>query len=275
MKTITFFSLLGATLLFSTSVFAQAKTDSIAPKAVKPPVEKKGILRLTERSLEGGVHTEGWSIGYNTGEAHTYYKTDFWHFAFGELKDAREVVTSPQSGGSSGNGGARPFIFGKQNSFFMLQAGRSIKRQLSEKAEQRGVKVGYAYTYGATLGMLKPYYVDVLKPGGRGSSSYIVNSIRYSDSTENAFLSQGVYGASSFTKGLNEIKFLPGAFGRIGLNFDWLTNDEETLWSLQTGLRVDAFPAKIPLMVTQTGTTNQDKFIFFNLYAIIALGKRQ
>ena len=279
MKTISLLFLLCAT---ASTLFAQAPKDSIAPKKPAPAVEKKGILRLTERSIEGGVHTEGWSIGFNTGEAHTYYKTDFWHFGFGELKDLREVVSSPQNtGGGGGPGGsgngnaARPFIFGKQNSFFMLQAGRSTKRQLSEKAEQRGVKVGYAYTYGATLGMLKPYYVDVLRPGRGGGNTYTITSIRYTDSTQNAFLSEAVYGASSFTKGLNEIGFIPGAFGRIGLNFDWLTNDEETLWSLQTGLRVDAFPTKIPLMVTETGNVNQDKFMFFNLYAIIALGKRQ
>jgi hypothetical protein len=278
---------MAATLLFACAnhTFAQAKSLSdsiIAPKKAKPAVEKKGILRLTERSIEGGINTSGWSIGYNTGEAHTYYKTDFWHFAFGEIKDAREILSSTKNaGGGGGSGGgqnpqARPFIYGKQNSLLMLQAGRSTKRQLSEKAEQRGVKVGYSYAYGVSLGMLKPYYLDILKQQVRGSSgnSYIISSVRYTDTTANDFLYGNIYGASPFTKGLDEIKFLPGGFARLGLNFDWLTNDEETLWSLQTGLRADAYLTTVPLMVTPSNVTNTDKFVFFNLYAILQLGKR-
>lgn len=270
-----------ATVLFfacANTAFAQAKSLSdsiIAPKKAKPEVEKKGILRLYERSIEGGINTGGWSIGYNTGEAHTYYKTDFWHFALGEIKDAREMLSSTNtSGGGGQNPQSRPFIYGKQNSLLMLQAGRSTKRQLSEKAEQRGVKVGYSYAYGVSLGMLKPYYIDVLKLQAGGNNKYSINSIRYTDTTENEFLYGNIYGASSFTKGLGEIKFLPGGFARLGLNFDWLTNDEETLWSLQTGLRADGYLTAVPLMITPQGATNVDKFVFLNLYAILQLGKR-
>lgn len=270
---------IAVTLLFAcaNTVFAQAKSLSdsiIAPKQIKLAVEKKGILRLTERSIEGGVHTNGWSVGYNIGEAHTYYKTDFWHFALGEIKDSRETLSSTNGGGQGAQ--SRPFIYGKQNSLIMLQVGRSMKRQLSEKAEQRGVKVGYSYAYGASVGMLKPYYIDIIKQkrGGAGGT-YDITSIRYTDSTANQFLSGNVYGASSFAKGLDEIQFLPGAFGRIGLNFDWLTNDEETLWSLQAGLRADAYLTTVPLMVTPQNVTNVDKFVFLNLYAILQLGKRE
>jgi hypothetical protein len=251
------------------TAWAQTKTDTLAPKTPKPEVEKKGILRLQERSIEGSLNTAGWSVGYNTGEAHTYYKTDFWHFALGELKDPRETINPNNTNGGGGGGSqSRPFIYGKQNTFLMLQAGRCTKRQFSEKAEQRGVKVGYSYAYGASLGMLKPYYVEVLKAVS-GSNTYVTESIKYTPETADKFLYGNIYGATGFTKGLDEIKFVPGGFGRIGLNFDWLTNDEETLVCLQTGLRADAYLSKIPIMAN-----NDNRLLFLNLYATIQFGKR-
>jgi hypothetical protein len=247
-----------------------AAKDSVAPKG-KVPAEKKGILKTAEYALEGSVNTGGWGLAFNTGFDVNYYTTSFWHFGIAELKDTRETLsTSDRTRGIQ----AYPYIYGKQNGLLLLQVGKGRKRQLSDKASERGVKVGYSYLYGIQCGLLKPYYLDILDRSPNGIN-YTTRSIKYSPETINDFLNKDrIYGASPIFNGINETQLLPGAFGRIALNFDFLSDEEDYIWSVQTGLRTDAFIRDVPLMVDLPVLTDGNKFIHFNLFVALQFGKR-
>ena len=73
-------------LLFLGSTVAGQK--SFQPKQVD--FEWKGIVYRNEYSGNVTLHTNGYSIAYNSGKIKTYYKTNYYHVELGYMSDPRE-----------------------------------------------------------------------------------------------------------------------------------------------------------------------------------------
>ena len=156
-----FWSLFGALMLsiFLSSVFAQTV---VQPKSVNDN-SSVGIIYDNEWSAQARLITRGFGLGFHWGEIETYYKTNIYSV---HLDFFRHVKQSRQNRRPSiYNSVPRPFVFGKQNSFFSLKAGLGTKRYFSEKARQRGLAIGLTYQGGISLGFEKPYYLEVLNDG--------------------------------------------------------------------------------------------------------------
>ena len=126
--------------------------------------------------------------------------------------------------------------------------------------------VGYSWEFGGAIGMLKPYYLELIN---RLTDPPTIEAVKYSDATKTTFLDYGsIYGSSSFLKGLDEISFVPGAYGRLGIHFDWGAFDE-LVKSVDLGIMLDAFPKKINIMANA-----ENRPFFLNLYVHLQLGKR-
>lgn len=68
------------------------------------------------------------------------------------------------------------------------------------------------------LGLLKPYYLLVTR---NVDGRFITDQIKYSNETKEDFLDEyKIEGASSFRKGLSEIKIRPGANFKLALRLD-------------------------------------------------------
>lgn len=255
-------------LLCTISIFAQV---TFQPKQLD--FQNEGVIFDKEFTLDFRfLQTNGYSLGLNFGRIKTYYRTTFYHFDFGELKHIRqykqEGFNSPNVPGFGGN---NSFIFGKRNTFLVLRGGYGQKRYFSEKAKKQGLAVGISYEAGPTLGLLKPYYLD-LEYTIEDGRTVTIRSEKYGNENHDVFLDQSrIRGASGFTKGLGEISIVPGIHLQGSAHFDWGAFDE-FVKAVEAGIMVDVFFQKVPIMVEVDGVENQP--VFINLFINLQLGKR-
>lgn len=255
-------------LLTATVVSAQSVT--FQPRQLN--TENKGLVYEKEMAFNLRLHTYGWAIGLDIGQIRTYYKTRFYTFEIGELKHPKERRHSFDYPNQFSGRTSRAFIFGKQNNFYVLRGGIGVKRYFSEKAKRKGVAVGISYQGGPALGLIKPYYVDFIRPVS-GTNQVSIVSMKYNGSNYDEFTDVNrIYGATGFSKGLSEISLTPGLHGKISAHFDWGAFDE-FVKAFEAGIMVDVFFREIPLMVDNANSAENRPF-FINLYLTLQLGKR-
>jgi len=247
---------------------------SVAPLAAqtvfqpKPLTDvSKGIIYEKEYTVDFTLNTNGYAFGVTWGKLANYYKTNFYHVSVGEIRHPKEFRQNFKEINTTTGQTSNSFAFGKQNNLIVIRGGKGFKRYYSEKAKEKGVAVALTIEGGPTIGLLKPYYMDVKKfnEGNRGQ----IVSIKYSEETAADFLNPGIiFGASGFAKGLDEIRFLPGLHGKIAANFEWGAYDE-FIKAAEIGLMLDLFPRTVPIMVSDT-----NRAFFLNLYITLQLGRR-
>lgn len=235
---------------------------------------EQGVIYNKEFSIDFKIHTNGFGLGVNVGTLKTYYLTRFFNIEIGELKHPREFRQNFDFQLPGSNRISRAFIFGKQNSFFVLRGGVGEKRYLSEKARRKGLAVGISYEGGPSLGIQKPYYLELLRFLDAGND-FVIRSERYSEENADRFLNiNNIYGSSGFSKGLNEINIQPGIHTKVALHFDWGAFDE-FVKAMEAGLMVDAYFSRVPIMVESELTNNaENQRLFLNLYVNFQFGKR-
>lgn len=234
--------------------------------------DSKGTVYYKEFNLDFQIHTNGGGIGLNIGEIKSYYLTRYYHFALGEIKHPKEYrKNDPQIFSRS----AKSYIYGKQNNLFALRGGIGEKRYFSEKAKRNGVAVGVSYEGGISLGLLKPYYLDLIIVTNPGENQYVRRSEKYSPENEDLFIDPNyIYGGSGFAKGLNEITILPGGHFKAAVHFDWGAFDE-FVKALEAGVMVDVFLKNAPILIESERLPNSENRQFFiNLFLNLQFGKR-
>lgn len=232
-----------------------------------------GIIYNKEFTIDLRFHTHGFALGTQIGRINTYYLTRFMHFELGELKHPKEYRQSDFQTATAGKV-SRAFVFGKQNSLYVLRAGFGEKRYFSEKAKQKGLAIGISYQAGPSLGILKPYYLELYRSLDPGSGEYFIRSERYTPESADDFLNLGlIYGSSGFSKGLDEISLMPGGHAKAALHFDWGAFDE-FVKALEVGVMLDLYFKDVPIMVDTGVGDIENTPIFLNLFVNIQLGKR-
>lgn len=274
--TLTLFLIFGAVSAFSQGVYNPKELNN----------GSKGILFDKEFAADLQLNTNGISLGVNLGKLRTYYKTTFYHISIGELKHPKEFKNREDIRTSNFQENSRSYVFGKQNSLYAIRVGKGVKKYLSEKARRKGLAIGYSYEFGPTLGLLKPYYLELRRAEVTNIVVPTLVSEKYSLENADVFLDPDrIFGASSFIKGISEIKPRPGIHLRGGLHFDWGAFDE-FVKAMEIGLMADIFFGEInilvddvdvispsPASVLPENVNNQPFFI--NFYVSIQLGKRR
>ena len=235
--------------------------------------QQKGIIYSKETTTDFRLHTNGAAFGMNFGKIRTYNRTKLIYVGVGELKHPQEIRQNRNLpfGGSSG---FRGYIFGKQNNLLAIRGGIGEKRYFSDKARRKGVALAVSYEGGATLGLLKPYYLVLrFQPEDFSQNNY--RSEKYSPENEDRFLAYDkIFGADSFFQGFGEIGIQPGLHGKAALHFDWGVFDE-FIKALEAGIMVDFFLKEVPIMAESSLAPNlQNKVVFVNLFLTLQFGKR-
>ena len=245
-----------------------------AQKVFQPkPVEYnlKGVVFSEETIFELRAHTQGFAIGFKKGKLKSYYRTTYYGLEFGYIKDGRERRRNKNIS-ISGEALSSAFIYGKRNQLFNLRMSLGEKRYLSEKTRRRGLAVGVIYEGGASLALLKPYYVRVI----RTESDRVTQSledIKYSEDLHDDFLNDEIiYGGTNFFKGFTELSPRVGLHGKLAMHWALGAFDKQVK-AAEAGLMVDIYPGKIPLLVERNDITNS--FYFAKLYISFQFGKRK
>ncbi len=250
--------------ILSCAVFGLSAQETIQPKQLDDA--SKGIIYNKEFALGLRLHTNGLAAGFSIGKIKTYYLTKYFHVELGELKHPKEIRQSFDTPSTLSGRISRAFKYGKQNNLYAVRAGIGRKRYFSEKAKHKGVAVGISYEAGATLGLLKPYYLELRSENNRSVAT------KYSDENAARFLDvTQIHGSSGWSKGLTEISLLPGAHARAAVHFDWGAFDEY-LKSIEAGIMIDVFSKKAPIMVEADNVKNNQ--LFLNLFIHLQFGKR-
>jgi hypothetical protein len=159
---------------------------SFQPKQVE--FEWKGIVYRNETTLNGTLHTNGYSIGYNKGKIKSYYKTNYYHIELGYMTDPREQKQNKNIPYQFSKI-SRSFKFGKQNSLYRITSRQRTKTLLTDKTKRKGVAIGYNYEAGPAMAILKPYYLELIYGVERdGKFLNELQEERYSDPMKKNFL---------------------------------------------------------------------------------------
>lgn len=221
---------------------------------------EEGVLIYQKQSIFGiQLRTNGYGAFYELGKMKSNRKTNIYRVDITEIKHNKE-----EKGLGQNSFFGNPYIYGKINNFYPVTFGFGQQYIFGQKGNKNGVAVTGIYNAGLSIGLLRPYYLNV-DDGINGEKT-----IKYSVEDSALFLDQAaIKSGGGFGKGWSEIKIKPGAFAKVAMRFDY-GRYNESVSALEIGMSLEAYASKIPLMALQ-----EDKRLFFQGYIAILFGRRK
>lgn len=222
--------------------------------------DEEGVLVYRKQSIFGlQGRTNGYGGFYELGKMKTTRKTNIYRLDITEIKHQKQEKLS-----TGGNIFGNPFFYGKINSFYQATLGFGQQHMLGQKGNKNGVALSLVYNGGLALGLLRPYYVEVIDPSDNQQKT-----IKYSQTDSALFLGPTIIGGGGFGKGWGEMKIKPGAFVKTALRFDY-GRFNETVSGLEIGISAEFYGSKIQILANQ-----KDKNLFFQGYIALLFGRRK
>lgn len=220
---------------------------------------EEGVLVYEKQSIFGlQLRTNGYGLFYEYGKMKTNRKTNIYRIDLTEIKHPKEDKLVNVNAYFS-----NPLIYGKINYFYPVTLGFGQQHMLGQKGNKNGVAVSAVYNAGLAIGLLRPYYLEVDKPGvGQQTIKFSDDSTLFLDRT-------AIISSSGLGKGWGDLKVKPGAFVKGALRFDY-GRFNETVTALEIGMSVEGYASKIQQMVYQ-----KENRLFYQVYLAIVFGKRK
>jgi hypothetical protein len=223
-----------------------------------PAVQKN--LAGYKKEIYGGLnlHTSGWGAEFTYAKFQTYKKKTLFYASIVKMKHSKEIKTQGFL-----DEAAKDYVYGKLNGLAILRLGYGKKNMLFEKKREKGVNISTNLIIGTSLGLVKPIYLDVLRTNAANTPNVVTE--KYDPEYHNL---GNIYGQTRGMKGLSETKITPGMFLQAGLEFEY-NDDRSIIKAIATGVTLDAFTKRIPIM-----TTIDNSFLFPTVYIHLLIGKR-
>lgn len=248
------------------------------PQVGTMPLTSDDVVFKREFSIGLKAHTHGFGASANFVRIENIFKKKTIEVEISNIKHPKE--RRQHSPFASGRNSARGYIYGKENSFYQLSVNFGTSKTITNKGQRNGVQVAWFYSYGPSLGITKPYYLELIYDVTE-TGQFVTRNERYSADNASWFLNQGlIYGSSGITYGWNQINLFPGLQVKGGFNFDW-ANFYEMVKAIEVGFMVNVHAGLVKndegnLKVSRVPILINDKnsFLFTNLYLRLNLGKR-
>jgi hypothetical protein len=239
--------LIGAVIILygSTLLYAQGELDA----------QQKVFFR-NERSFAVLISSDGIGLSYREAKRINFLNKRLFEIDAGTLKHPKEYKLSNPYYQNTGS-----YVFGKLNSVGFLRGGIGRQHELFNKADLGGIAIRYFYSGGPVIALYKPIYYNVLYP-----LTLYTAELKQEKFEVSIHAPEDIYSRAPFTKGLDEIKVLPGLYAKGGFNFEY-SKEDKIIHAIEVGAQINAFPKRIPIMAT---TTN--KAIFFSLFVSYRFG---
>jgi hypothetical protein len=249
-------------LVIATSSFAQKQTKKERRDQNRKRIdalikqEEEGVIVYKKHTVYGGkLINNGYGAFIEIGKMKTPKKGMLYQLEISEYKSLKEEKQSNFYNYST------PFIFGKLNFFYPVKLGMQQQILFGNKSNKNGVSITGNYGGGLSVGLLRPYYVQL---GATG------NYVKYESADSAKFLDPSAISAGpGFSKGWSDLTVTPGAYLKTALRFDYGSYNE-IVSALEVGISADFYSKKIPLMVHET-----QKQFFFTGYVAILFGRRK
>jgi len=220
------------------------------------------VVTTNEHSFLLSANSNGFSGSFQYGKRLDGFKKRTFDFDFSYIKHPKEIrVENPYYQTQ------KKFVFGKLYSMFALRAGVGRQREMFSIYDKGGLAIRYHYEVGGTVGLLKPIYYDVV------DSTEQINNLEhlYISSKEFDYTSihevGDIYSRSSFFKGINETKLIPGVFFKGGVSFVF-SERYESINAIEIGTIVDVFAKSIHIMANE-----KKNYVFVSLYVGYRFGR--
>lgn len=244
-------------------------------KAAESTLNRDSVLYKKSWSAGIRLRSDGFALGAEITRSKRFKRSWLIQTQFSYFWHPKQVKQQSQYGGGGGGNlfgsdGFKPFIFGKQNTLFTLYLGAGQKFLLAEKGRNHGVQLFFKYAGGFTLGILKPYMVEVVDTASiRGNTFSNTVLLGYEPENPNSLFLERDYivGAAGFGKGW-KLKAQPGLHVEVGMEFDFGKN-ESFIKELEIGVASDFYFKKVPVMV------DKNKFLYPSVFVGVQLGKRK
>lgn len=196
-----------------------------------------------------------------------------------KLRHPKEVKSPLLGSGSNSRG----FVFNRINSFYTIRTGYIYENVLFDKTDQGTIAITLVLSGGLTLGLVKPVYVQLPpEDAGVGQPSQIRN-VRYNPLEHNQ---SEILGESNWFKGIWETKLKPGAYVKVGMNFDYQLIEKKVtaleagvifdyFFFPQLGVSGDKFLSKVPIFYQAPVGDDINLTGFFQMYIAFNFGFRK
>jgi hypothetical protein len=219
--------------------------------------EEEGVIAYRKHYAFGiKLTSNGYGVSFEKGYSKSVKKTTLFQLEIAEHRHQKETKQTSNIPGTS------PFIYGKINYFYPIKLGVQKQFLFGNKSNKNGVSVTGNIGGGISLGLLRPYEVQVKK------NNELVY-IRYESADSSLFKNGTIYRGPSLGTGWNHLKLTPGLYLKPGLRFDYgRYNDLVT--AIEVGVAAEFYSKKITQMFD-----NKGKQFFFSAYFTVLFGKRK
>jgi hypothetical protein len=218
------------------------------------------LLYRNEATFGFLVHTNGLGLNYRRGWHVTAMSRRVLEIEGVNYRHPKETkVVNPYVENPKG------YYYGKLNSVFMLRGSFGLQRTIYTKPERNGVEIRYVTFLGASLGLAKPVYLDIISSNPNPHSQPLIVTERY-DPTRH--FQDNIYGRAPFMRGVGETKIYPGGYAKFGLNFEHGPLDDDIRF-IETGIVLDAYLHGIPMMAN-----DKTEHFLITLYLNFSFGAR-
>lgn len=266
MKKIVLFLLAG---ILASNIWAQDNPTPKSPTARKDKqaARKERINNLLKQEEEGEIifskqnafgiklNTDGYGLSYEIGRFKSARVANIFQLEINEKKHKKEKRTSLLNGFNFNS-----VIYGKLNNFYQVKLSAGQQRIIGGKGNKNGVAVMAVYTGGVSVGLQKPYFVDVTD----GTNQRYRKT--YPEIIDSNYKEQG---GSGFTVGWDKVQPKYGLTAKGALRFDY-GRFNETVSAIEVGLNAEFYFSKVAQMAY-----NPEKNFFFNAYISLLLGRRK
>ena len=206
-------------------------------------------------SLAPTLQTNGYGMNFKWGRpsqsAYRFYSVDISRIR--HQKEFRYI----------GNGRYNGFVYGRKNVAIPVNFGFGKHFILGVRNSKNDIGLSWNYQIGASMVLLKPVYLYIDESPGTAFSTEKL--VRYNGESNVGL--DNILGGASFFTGINQTQFVPGAYGKLALLFNW-GKYYNSYHSLEIGMLVTGYARQLPLMAN-TGNS----FIYPSLYINFNMGK--
>jgi hypothetical protein len=224
-------------------------------------MEEEGDLIFNKHSIFGiRLATDGYGISYEKGKFKTPSRTLLYEFELNEKHDPKEHHISATSDGINFSS-VVPY---KLNNLYEFKMAIGQQYLIGGKGNKNGVAVTALYAGGVTVGLLKPYYLDIENQitGATSEKTYAQMAV---DTVQGDYIT----GAAGFFSGWDALQIKPAVNAKQAMRFDY-GRMNQTITAIEVGLTEEYYFSKIPLVYEVPQHT-----FFFNAYVSILFGSRK
>lgn len=220
-------------------------------------------------ALGSKLNSNGWS-----GAAYYFKRTsktqlNVWQISFSEIKHEKQLKQKRENTRYPQLGAATPYVYGKINNLYTVQVGYSKQQLLLPGVVDGNLSVSFRYGGGFSLALLKPYYLRLVYNSTSDPESAYVKEEQMNDENNEIFLAHNQnIGASKWSKGLADIKPIPGAFLEAAVVIE-PAKSKLLVQTITLGVNGAFYSQSLPIMAELKAYPWQG-----SLFVGISLGKR-